>query len=67
MQPAEQVEVPQHIVNRCIASLIEAFRCITRYSEQGALEEWHGVALVKTGIPFPMFNPMFITKPPQDM
>ena len=51
---------------RGLASLIEAFRRVARFSERGAIEEHDHVIAIATGIPVPAFNPTFVVRPPRD-
>jgi GNAT superfamily N-acetyltransferase len=53
-------------IERGLASLIEAFRRVARFSEHGAIEEHDNVISVATGVPVPAFNPTFVVRPPRD-
>jgi GNAT superfamily N-acetyltransferase len=54
------------LIERGVASLIEAFRRVARLSEHGAIEEHDHVISIATGVPVPSFNPTFVMRPPRD-
>ena len=54
------------LVERGLASLMEAFRRVARLSERGAIEEHDNVISIATGMPVPAFNPTFVVRPPRD-
>jgi GNAT superfamily N-acetyltransferase len=54
------------LITQCYASIIETYRILARRTTRGDIEEQDGGTLITMGVPFPPFNPLFVTHLPAD-
>lgn len=54
------------VLIRALANIAETFRVVARLSPRGMIDEADGLAMIATGIPYPLFNPAFVTRPLAD-
>lgn len=65
--PVQQVPPTEpSLLRRCHENWVETLRSLARRMPGGRIEEEPGVVYIASGIPNPAFNPVFITRPPQD-
>jgi hypothetical protein len=49
-----------------VANVIEAYRTLIRHDPRGIIEEAGGLVTLASSIPYPLFNPAFLTRPGGD-